>query len=87
MTTFGLVLDCRDPSTLADFWAAALGYVNLGAAGNYVLLVAEDGIGPKLLLQRVPEAKSGQEPHAPRHRHPWHRSRSGPPRATAEFES
>jgi predicted enzyme related to lactoylglutathione lyase len=58
MTTFGLVLDCSDPSTLADFWAAALGYVTLGAAGTYVLLVAADGNQPKLLLQRVPEAKA-----------------------------
>jgi predicted enzyme related to lactoylglutathione lyase len=58
MTDFGLVLDCADPATLADFWAAALGYVTLGAAGSYVLLVAADGNRPKLLLQRVPEAKA-----------------------------
>jgi len=58
MSTFGLVLDCADPETLADFWAAALGYVTLGSAGNYVLLVAADGNQPKLLLQRVPEAKT-----------------------------
>ncbi len=58
MTTFGLVLDCADPETLADFWAAALGYVTLGAAGRYMLLVAGDGNQPKLLLQRVPEPKA-----------------------------
>jgi predicted enzyme related to lactoylglutathione lyase len=57
MTTIGLVLDCENPETLAEFWASALGYVTLGAAGNYVLLVAADGNQPKLLLQRVPEAK------------------------------
>ncbi|MGH8990418.1 MAG: VOC family protein [Acidimicrobiia bacterium] len=60
MATFGLVLDCHDPHNLAGFWAAALGYVKLGAAGNYVLLVAEDGTQPKLLLQKVPEAKSAK---------------------------
>ena len=58
MTTFGLVLDCTDPETLAEFWAAALGYVTLGAAGSYVLLVAADGNQPKLLLQKVPEIKT-----------------------------
>ena len=60
MTTIGLVLDCADPDRLAHFWASALGYVKLAAAGNYVLLVAGDGAGPKLLLQRVPEAKSAK---------------------------
>jgi hypothetical protein len=29
---FGLVLDCTDPRHLADFWAAALGYENVGSA-------------------------------------------------------
>ena len=58
MTTIGLVLDCTDPEGLAAFWAPALGYVMLGCAGNYVLLVAPDGTQPKLLLQRVPEPKT-----------------------------
>jgi predicted enzyme related to lactoylglutathione lyase len=60
MTTLGLVLDCQDPELLADFWATALGYVRLGAAGNYVLLVDPDNTRPKLLLQRVPEPKSAK---------------------------
>ena len=34
--TFGLVLDCADPDRLAEFWAGALDYVNVGAAGVYV---------------------------------------------------
>ena len=58
MVTFGLVIDCQEPEPLAEFWAAALGYVRVGAAGNYVLLVSPDGVQPKLLLQRVPEAKA-----------------------------
>lgn len=60
MTAFGLVLDCADPESLADFWTAALGDITLGAAGSYVLLVAADGSPPKLLLQRVPEAKTAK---------------------------
>jgi len=58
--TIGLVLDCAHPERLAEFWSAALGYTTLGAAGSYVLLVDEIGQRPKLLLQRVPEAKAGK---------------------------
>ncbi len=57
MTMIGLVLDCADAEVLADFWAAALGYQRIGAAGQYVLLVPAGPGAPKLLLQRVPEAK------------------------------
>ncbi len=60
MSNLGLVLDCADPEGLAAFWGPALGYVRLGAAGNYVLLVDQDGARPKLLLQRVPEPKSAK---------------------------
>ena len=55
---FGLVLDCRDPARLAPFWAAALGYVDVGAVENYTLLLPDGRPGPKLLLQRVPEGKA-----------------------------
>jgi predicted enzyme related to lactoylglutathione lyase len=56
----GLVLDCAEPDTLAEFWSAAIGYVTLGGAGNYVVLVDETGRQPKLLLQRVEEPKAGK---------------------------
>jgi len=56
----GLVIDCSDPDRLGAFWSAALGYTMLGAAGNYALLVDEKGSHPKLLLQRVPEAKTAK---------------------------
>jgi predicted enzyme related to lactoylglutathione lyase len=56
----GLVLDCADPERLAEFWSAAIGYTTLGSAGNYVLLADESGRQPKLLLQRVTEAKTGK---------------------------
>ena len=54
----GLVLDCEDPARLAEFWAPALGYANLGAAGSYVALFPSGAPGPKLLLQRVSEPKT-----------------------------
>jgi hypothetical protein len=51
----GLVLDCADPERMAAFWAPALGYVDLGTAGVYAVLVPNGRPGPKLLLQQVPE--------------------------------
>ena len=60
MTTppaIGLVLDCRDPRALAEFWAAALDYVSVGDAGSYTALFPNGRPGPKLLLQQVPEPK------------------------------
>ena len=54
----GLVLDCADPEQLAEFWAPALGYVNLGTVGAYVALFPDGAPGPKLLLQRVDEPKA-----------------------------
>jgi predicted enzyme related to lactoylglutathione lyase len=56
----GFVLDSRDPKALAPFWAAALGYVVTGSVENYVSLRPDGGDGPKLLIQRVPEAKAGK---------------------------
>jgi predicted enzyme related to lactoylglutathione lyase len=63
MTKFrtGLVLDCDDPEALAPFWAAALEYKVIGGAGNYWMVAPEEeGSGPQLLLQKVPEAKGGK---------------------------
>ncbi len=57
-TRIGLVLDCTDPERLAEFWAPALGYVNLGLADPYVALFPDGRPGPKLLLQRVDEPKT-----------------------------
>ena len=54
----GLVLDCAEPERLAGFWAAALDYEQVGAAGSYVMLVPRQRAGPNLLLQRVAEAKA-----------------------------
>lgn len=53
----GLVLDCINPAELAAFWCEALGYANVGSAGEYVALYPRHGSGPKLLLQGVAETK------------------------------
>ena len=50
---FGLVLDCADPDRLAEFWGAALDYINVGAADAYVALYPRNGDGPKLLLRHI----------------------------------
>lgn len=57
---FGLVLDCIGADRLAQFWAAALDYINVGSAGAYVALYPRQGDGPKLLLQRVTEPKTAK---------------------------
>jgi hypothetical protein len=59
-TTIALVLDCADPDVLGPFWAGALGYVVLGGAGSYTMLIPDGRHGPNLLLQRVPEARAGK---------------------------
>jgi Glyoxalase-like domain len=68
----GLVLDCHDLEALAPFWAEALGYVTLGSAESYVLLVPDSRPGPKLLHQRVPKGDGPKQPHAPRFRFARH---------------
>jgi len=60
MTSISLVLDCSDPQALARFWAPALGYRDVGSVENYTLLMADGEAGPRLLLQRVPEGKTGK---------------------------
>lgn len=58
VATVTMMLDCEDPDLLAPFWMAALGYVFLGAVDQYrVLGPAEGKVGPKLLLQGVPEPR------------------------------
>lgn len=56
----GLVLDCTDPERLAQFWAPALGYVNVGTFGTYVALFPDGRPGPKLLIQQVAEPKAAK---------------------------
>ncbi|AEW97790.1 MULTISPECIES: VOC family protein [Streptomycetaceae] len=55
-----MVLDCADPERLAAFWAGALGYRRTGGDPPYVGLADPAGRRPDLLLQRVPEPRSGK---------------------------
>ena len=55
----GLVLDCADPERLAAFWAPALGYRYAGTFDAFGVLLPQND-GPKLLLQKVDEPKSGK---------------------------
>ena len=51
------MIDCQDADAMAKFWAAALGFTFLGAAGSYRALEDPSG-GPKLIIQEVPEKKT-----------------------------
>jgi predicted enzyme related to lactoylglutathione lyase len=58
--TLELVLDCEEPKRLAGFWRDALDYRDHYMDAELVELVPHDGAASPLLLQRVPEAKSGK---------------------------
>jgi len=55
-----IVIDCADPETLAEFWAEALGYTKAGFFDPYFVLLAPARAHPPLMLQRVPEPKTGK---------------------------
>jgi predicted enzyme related to lactoylglutathione lyase len=55
-----LVLDCSDPEALGGFWKEALGYRVYYAGATHMILVADEGNASPLVLQQVPEPKSGK---------------------------
>ena len=57
-----IVLDCGDPGRLAEFWSAALGYAPGQPVEQFMVLRPEAAgdARPHLILQRVPEPKSGK---------------------------
>jgi predicted enzyme related to lactoylglutathione lyase len=55
-----IVIDCQDVETLLEFWAAALGYRQVGIKGDYGLLLPDDSSHPPVILQRVPEPKTAK---------------------------
>lgn len=55
-----VVLDCVDADALADFWSSALGFRRGSFHPPYVRLTHPDERWPNLLLQQVPEPKSGK---------------------------
>lgn len=50
-------LDCENPSRLARFWSAAMGYEIEEGDEEYAVLRDPSGTGLGLFLQRVPEPK------------------------------
>jgi catechol 2,3-dioxygenase-like lactoylglutathione lyase family enzyme len=58
-----LVVDCRDPESLAAFWAAVLDYRVLSREDGEVEIGPEAGFGgpaPTLVFGRVAEPKTGK---------------------------
>ena len=58
-----LVVDCRDPESLAAFWAAGLDYRVLSREEDEVEIGPEAGFGgpaPTLVFGRVAEPKTGK---------------------------
>jgi Glyoxalase-like domain len=55
-----LVIDCRDPNRVAEFWAAVLGYdvIDRGNDGEVEIGPSPPGAAPTLLFVPVPEAKT-----------------------------
>ena len=59
-TLSAVVVDCRDPETLARFWCAALGYVVHAEAEGFVGIVPAEGGGPHLDFVVVPEPRTAK---------------------------
>ncbi|GBE63720.1 glyoxalase [Mycobacterium sp. MFM001] len=59
-STIELVLDCKDPNRLATFWRETLGYRDFYMDANLAVLVPNEGSASPLLLQAVPEPKTGK---------------------------
>ena len=57
-----IVLDCRDPDALLEFWETALGYRLADKFDDYRVLVPVEGEGPSpvFILAKVLEVKSGK---------------------------
>ncbi|MEV4008220.1 VOC family protein [Actinomadura sp. NPDC049753] len=58
-----LVLDCRDPDRLAEFWCEVLGFVELDREGDDIEIGPPEGFGglqPTLILSRSEDPKNGK---------------------------
>ncbi len=55
-----LVLDCTEPTELANFWREALGYRDYYVDSAMVVLVPVEENASPLILQCVPEPKAGK---------------------------
>lgn len=58
-----IVVDCRDPESLAAFWSAVLGYRELSREDGEIEIGPEEGFGgpaPTLVFGRVPDPTPGK---------------------------
>jgi predicted enzyme related to lactoylglutathione lyase len=55
-----VVVDAEDPGRLAAFWSRATGYTIVHAGDPYTVLASASADRPEIVLQRVPEKKSGK---------------------------
>lgn len=60
MDIVNVVIDCANPQRLAPFWQAATGYQSVWSNDGIVVLAPSEQGRPNLLLQRVPEPKTGK---------------------------
>ncbi len=58
--TLNVNMACADIEEMTRFWAAALGYRVSGELGPFRALSDPDGVGPKVVLQRVPDPTPGR---------------------------
>ena len=57
LTISNIVFDCADPTRLATFWAAALGYATNTEDPDHTWVYHPTGQLPRLLFNKVPEPK------------------------------
>jgi predicted enzyme related to lactoylglutathione lyase len=57
---YQLVVDAHDPSTLAAFWAAVLGYRIVYQAPDEVIIGVDEHTYPGVVFVPVPEAKTSK---------------------------
>jgi predicted enzyme related to lactoylglutathione lyase len=53
-----VVIDCADPTRLAEFWKAVLGWQPVHQSKEVIVMADPSDSGPMLVLLRVPEAKT-----------------------------
>ena len=58
--TLNVNMDCADIDRMTRFWSAALGYEVSGELGPFRALRDPDGVGPKVVLQRVADPTPGK---------------------------
>jgi catechol-2,3-dioxygenase len=58
--TLNVNMDCVDIDEMTRFWSSALGYQVTGELGPFRALRDPDGVGPKVVLQRVADPTRGK---------------------------